>query len=87
MASEMAQGSMTITRASPRPMKSSLRISATGKDSRMVPPTTATVQITVRWNELQNSGSSNRSWKCARPMKSRSWPNRLTSWTEVLIRS
>ena len=49
--SEMAQGSMIITRASPRPKKSSLRMIAIGSEMTSVPPTTATVQISVRQSD------------------------------------
>jgi hypothetical protein len=72
MVSDTAQGSMTITRARPRPAKSSFRMSATGTERATVPPTTATVQTNVRQRHGRKSGSANSFAKLARPAKSRS---------------
>ena len=83
MVSETAQGSMMMTRARPRPAKSSLRISAIGTESRTVPPTTATVQTRVRQRQGRKSGSARSLLKLARPAKSCTWPNRLTLCSEV----
>ena len=83
MVSETAQGSMMITRARPRPIKSSLRMRAIGTESRTVPPTTATVQTSVRHRQGRKSGSARSLLKLARPAKSLTWPKRLTLCSEV----
>jgi hypothetical protein len=82
MVSEIAHGSMMITRITPRPMKSSLRIMATGSEISSAPPTTETVQMRSA-TAIVEQLVVNTSAKLSRPVKPRSCPNRLTSCSEV----
>ena len=83
--SETAQGSMMMMRARPRPWKSSLRMSATGMEIRIVPATMETVQIRVRRQAPRKAGSATTARKLSRPAKPRSWPKRLTSLAAISV--
>ena len=79
MVSETAQGSMMMTRARPRPAKSSLRISAIGTESSTVPTTTPTVQTSVADRQTMKSGSAKSSLEVGRDRRTAIWPKRLTA--------